>query len=86
MDCQTARPYAKLFGMAPTSTTASRTRLLIEAHLKGTKLDALVQEQRAAGSSWHTIAVLVATKTGVTVTSETLRNWYGPKAAEQLAS
>lgn len=72
--------------MPPTST-ASRTRLLIEAKLaKGQQLDALVKRERAAGKSWHKIAVLVASQTDVTVTSETLRNWFGPKAGQPTAS
>jgi len=72
--------------MAHTSSpTASRTRLLIEATLPRTvKLEDLVATERAAGTSWHGIAVQVAAKTGVTVTSETLRNWFGK--ADRLAS
>lgn len=66
---------------APAAAAASRTHQLIEAHLpEGQSLAGLVTEQRQAGKSWHAISVLVAVTTGVGVTSETLRNWYGPKA------
>lgn len=50
--------------------------LLVEDRL-GTDLAPWVADLRDGGASWNTIALEVLKCTGVTVTSETLRNWFG---------
>lgn len=55
---------------------ATATRALIEAHLKGRSLDALVAGHRRKGNSWQIIADDIRSLTGVIVSRETVRGWY----------
>lgn len=54
----------------------SRSYQLVEDRL-GRDLEDWVGEQRQRSNSWHAIAVELAAKTAVTVTPETLRQWFG---------
>lgn len=56
----------------------SRVYQLIEDRL-GSDLEAWVTEQRNQAASWNTIAIGLHTRTGVTVTGESLRNWFDAK-------
>lgn len=69
---------AKLFAMPSCNATRSKTRtqLLIEERLD-TSLSSIVAAERAAGKSWGAIARLIEQRTRVTVTDQTIRNWYG---------
>lgn len=68
--------YAKLFGMNNPTPTA----LLIQERL-GAPLATYVAERRNQGQSWNAVARALYDDTGIAVTSETLRNWYGTNAA-----
>lgn len=57
----------------------TRTQLLIEERLDS-PLSSIVAAERAAGKSWGSIARLIEQKTRVTVTDQTIRNWYGDAA------
>lgn len=55
---------------------ATATQRLIEAHLKGKSLRALVISSRKSGSSWQSIADEIRERTGVVVSRESVRGWY----------
>lgn len=54
----------------------SRAYQLVEERL-GCDLAPWVADLRDGGASWNTIAVEILTMTGVSLTAETLRNWFG---------
>lgn len=72
--------------MAPTKTPAKRTKRpdtflaeQIDAALKAAdhpKLDTLARQARRRGDSWEILADDVRDKTGLPITSESLRRWY----------
>ena len=56
---------------------ATATKHLIDMHLTGISLDALVRKERGKGKGWQRIADDIATRTGgYCVSRETLRVWY----------
>ncbi len=56
----------------------SPKRLLME-HLYDGDLAADVAAHLTAGTSWREIAERVSARTGVTVSYESLRQWFGPQ-------
>lgn len=54
----------------------SSAYLLIEARLDGQELAVLVRSYRDEGLSWERIVLELHGRTGVVVTSQTLRNWF----------
>lgn len=67
--------------------TASRTYQLVEARLHE-DLEAFAVEQRRDGKSWNAISLELYVRTNVSVTSQTLRNWFGttPTSRRRKAS
>lgn len=67
--------------MPPTATQSrelTRTQLLIQERLGDERsLASLVAEEREAGKSWAAIALSIHDATRVSVTAQSLRNWYG---------
>lgn len=43
-------------------------------------LDSFVHDRRTIGKSWQTIARELSTVTGIDITDESLRRWYGVTA------
>ncbi len=72
----TLRPLDTINLVLQDSCMATATKSLIEAHLKGRSLDALVATHRRQGNSWQAIADDVHDRTGVIISRETLRIWY----------
>ena len=62
----------------------SHTYLLLETRL-GESLEEYATAARAAKRSWFAIAVELSQRTGITVTEQTLRNWF-PAATSAVAS
>lgn len=59
---------------------ASTKYILIEDRL-GRDLAAYVRELRQDGASWSFIAARIERHTSITVTDQTIRNWFGDVAA-----
>ncbi len=62
-----------------THMTQSHAANLIAERL-GTDLSAYVSGKRGDGASWHRIALDLYERTGVLVTDETVRRWFGVAA------
>jgi hypothetical protein len=58
------------------ATTSTPMRELIEGRLDGPLAD-FVAAHRSSGTAWRRIAMEVWRTTGVDVSSETLRTWFG---------
>lgn len=54
-------------------------------HLLGGNLDEYVAKRRAKGDSWRRISLDLRDDTGVEVTSEAVRGWYGADMARGAA-
>lgn len=65
-------------------TTKSALRVLVEDRFKakGKSLTSLVKSERAAGQSWQAVANTIHARVGVTVTAQTLNNWFGDSPSQ----
>lgn len=73
--------YAKVLAMSKTATYQ-----LIE-HVLGEDLATYVAARRDAGDSWDAISRAIYDRTNITVTRESLRNWFPePVAAQELSA
>jgi hypothetical protein len=72
--------------MGPTDLRTAKHKLLDRLMIdqSGHDLEHYVREQRLAGASWRRITTAVTAATGVSVTDQTLNEWFGPddEAAE----
>lgn len=58
-------------------SSTSRTYQLIEERLDGTTLADYIRSRRPAPATWRQLAAEIKEKTGVNVSYETLRSWFG---------